>query len=220
MYSKLTLLSMLCFWVYMLAMEKIPDNKEHLYKSLLEMHFKKLPYVSVPHNKPLVICFSGTPGMGKTYIAKKIEEKYQGLRISTDEVREILREQGIATQGESIIEGYLAHALRSNYSPNKLIILDCSIDRRAKTLLPYLKAHAIPYLVIRIEASCECARERISVREGENKENYFRFLPSWYHDYESFVSSYTPNCTISNEHNEPPILDGVFEKIDAALLVD
>jgi predicted kinase len=37
-----------------------------------------------------MICFAGIPGSGKTYLAKKIEKKYGGVRITSDEIRKII----------------------------------------------------------------------------------------------------------------------------------
>jgi len=40
-------------------------------------------------NHPLIISFSATPGMGKTTLAKILEEKFQAIRISSDDVRKL-----------------------------------------------------------------------------------------------------------------------------------
>ncbi len=194
-----------------------PDENSKLYELLATLHYKKLPYVDVEHTTPLVICFSGTPGMGKTYLAKKMEEEYQGLRISTDEIRELLKAQGITVRNESILEEYLLYLLNSNTIINKILILDCSIDRRASKLFSFLNAKKIPYFVIRIAASPECAIERIAQRENENSAHYIRFFSRWYEDYESFLETHTPDCTIDNEVNGPVALDEAFKGINALL---
>lgn len=41
-------------------------------------------------NPKIAICFSGTPASGKTFLAKKIEKEFNGIRLNNDELRIIL----------------------------------------------------------------------------------------------------------------------------------
>ncbi len=54
-------------------------------------HLKHLKNKNISNNKKAVICFSGIPGAGKTYIAKILEKRYKGVRIRSDDIREIVK---------------------------------------------------------------------------------------------------------------------------------
>jgi len=60
--------------------------KKRLFEKILKEHKKILSNLDVKH-KRLAICFSGVPASGKTYLAKKIEKRFKGVRFNNDEFR-------------------------------------------------------------------------------------------------------------------------------------
>ena len=61
-----------------------------LFADVFQSHLQILKHLDVA-NPRLLVMFSGTPGMGKTTVAKKLEDHLQAIRLSTDEARSLLR---------------------------------------------------------------------------------------------------------------------------------
>lgn len=174
------------------------EHKASMCEALYGVHNKILTHTDVPH-KPLVICLSGTPGMGKTYLAKLLQERYKGVRLCTDEIRDIMRDSFPSiNNGELLLGRYLFYFLDHYKGPNKLIILDASIDRRYTALFPVLEQKKIPYVVIRLDVPRQMAINRIKRREGILNENYLQHFDSWYADYESFGRSFSKSFVLKN----------------------
>lgn len=164
-------------------------------------------------NNPLIIFFSATPGMGKTHLAKILEEKYKAIRISTDDIRNIMRSMNItAKDKEQIIDKYFFNLLENYKGINKLIILDASIDRRYKKVFPYLDSKNIPYIVIRFDVPMDVVKQRIQEREKENSKFYLSNLDKWYADYIDFAKHYSKFYLFSNFPS--PDLNNLFDYIN------
>jgi len=67
---------------------------EILLKKVFKKHKKTLKNLKIP-NKKFVIGFSGVPSSGKTFLSKIIEKRYKGVRISNDELRDMLKKMEI-----------------------------------------------------------------------------------------------------------------------------
>jgi hypothetical protein len=135
------------------------------------------PYLSV-ENAPLIIAFSGTPGMGKTHLAKAVQERYEGVRVSTDTARKYLGKKLHGTfvpVVNKLLDG----------SPNQLLILDSSIDRKYSEVEEFAREHSIPLVTIRLLAERGLVEERIH-ESKENPAYYMKYLDLWYSDYEKF----------------------------------
>lgn len=188
-----------------------------LCESIFKHHVRVLKNTRVEH-KPLVICFSGVPGMGKTHIAKILEEKFHGVRISNDEIRTIINTFTNALTSQWLMQAYLMYFMLSYSAPNKLIILDSSIDRRYTVLLPYLKLKGIPYVIIRLETPYEQVVERLTQREHAGEGVYLKFLDSWYADYDTFGQCYPATIVVKNDQNTPLMLDKLFALVRSCLV--
>lgn len=187
-----------------------------LCESIFKQHVRSLKNTRI-ENKPLVVCFSGVPGMGKTHIAKLIEEKFSGVRISNDEIRTIIKTFASPLGAQWLMQAYLMYFMLSYSAPNKFIILDSSIDRRYQVLLPYLKLKGIPCIVVRLEAPYEQVKERLTEREQAGQGVYLKFLDSWYADYDTFGQCCPATIVIKNDKNAPLVLDKLFALIEQYL---
>ncbi len=178
-----------------------PGRAEHqssVCEALYKAHSEMLTHTDVSH-KPLVICFSGTPGMGKTYLAKLLQEKYNGVRLCTDEIRDLIKTScPSVSNGELLLGRYLFYFLEHYKGPNKLIILDASIDRRYAVLFPLLEQKKIPYVVIRFDVPRDVVIDRIKQRDGPRNENYLQLLDFWYADYEAFGRGFPRSFILKN----------------------
>ena len=153
--------------------------------------------------------------MGKTYIAKLLEEKYQAVRISSDEIRKLVRQIDASLPTESTLEAYWSYFVTHYKAPNQFLILDASIDRRYKLLFPYLEEKKIPYVVIRLQVPHEDVLDRLSMREGENKEKYVKHMAAWKADYEAFQAVYPNSFVVKNDKADQLTLDALYSHIDA-----
>lgn len=183
-----------------------------LCESIFKQHSRLLNNTRIPH-KPLVVCFSGVPGMGKTHIAKVLEEKFQGVRISNDEIRTIIKTFSNALTSQWLMQAYMIYFMLSYTAPNKFIILDSSIDRRYLVLLPYLKMKGFPCIVVRLEAPYEQVVEQLTEREQAGQGDFLKFLPQWYADYDTFGQCCPATIVVKNNKKAPLVLDKLFALI-------
>jgi len=78
-----------------------------------------------------------------------------------------------------------------------------------------LYQHKIPHVVIRLNVSYDKAVERISARDGDNKDAILVKFPNTYADYILFGQSYSgPLYELNNESDEVPSLEGALEFIN------
>lgn len=180
-------------------------------EQFFDLHCKSLQHTEIK-NPSLVICFSATPGMGKTYVSKLLEEKYQAVLISSSELRRLVRQMDPSLPTEAFLEAYMSYFLDHYQAPNQFFILDVSIDRKYKTLFSALEEKKMPYVVIRLQVPPEDVLERLSLREG--KENYIKFMDGWRADYEAFQIAYPSTFVLKNSIADPLAYDALYEYID------
>lgn len=174
---------------------------ENTLEKIFKEHCSELKNTDIKLD-PFVISFSGTPGMGKSFIAKKLEDIYKAVRISTDELRNLLESYFIDKKNrESVVEEYLSYFLQNYKLPNKFIILDASIDRRYKQLFPYLKTKKIKFVVIRLQVPKDTIIERIKERDSSRAEWFLKNLDHWLQDYLEFANQFKEYISFDNEDN-------------------
>jgi predicted kinase len=183
---------------------------------LYEKHYSTLHNLHIPH-KPFVICFSGTPGMGKSYIAKILETKYKAVRINTDDIRVFIRSLYTNldnNEKEPLLNNYLIYFMKHYKHQNQLIILDASIDRRYNLIFSLCEKFSIPYVIIRLEVPYNEVVERITEREGGDKKHYLPHLPKWYEDYEEFGKTHHCHYLLNNTIKNAPIPEELFAMLE------
>lgn len=160
-------------------------------EKIFQKHLSRLKHLNVPHKK-LVICFSGIPSSGKTTLAEKIEERYRGIRITNDEIREIIREvmekhkiERNEERNQEILHDYLAYLLKVYDEKNKLIILDSGIERSYQKIFSLLQEKAYSCFVILLDIPLEIVKERLMKREERKPEKNFERLKRWIVDFDS-----------------------------------
>ena len=171
---------------------KIDNSNSDLYNDIYSKYLQNI-YNVEKVNPPIIIIFSGAPGMGKSTISKILEDKLSGIRISSDEIRMLFREIGINPQkiinetNHSYIEEQLIFTIDklNKTSKNKLLILDMSCDRTYNIIKNIAENYKYPIFTIRLNLSLEETKQRI-IDRGIKSDNFLKFIDKWYDDYINF----------------------------------
>lgn len=186
-----------------------PSLLDKLYEYTMQQNQQ---YCETAH-QPLLIMISGCAGMGKTTLAKLLQERLQLLRFNGDDTRIFLKEQGyfdvrmpIETKLGRVLTGFSDFMKKVNEDvPNKSIIFDESIDREypaAYDLVSQIvEGYQCPKFVVRLEVAEEAAFARILEREQNNFTNRTHFeqhFKEYYRSYEKFNPDYV-DFSLNNE---------------------
>lgn len=194
-YLKFLLSLVLFFFCFShLSASENPEDKlvkNAAYQAVLNEHVATLKNLSTA-NSPKFVLFSGAPGMGKTTLAKRIEDELHALRISTDEIRTILKKYGmnadakIAGTQMTYLSGYLvnlAYWIEKN-SPNKLWVIDASMDKNYDEMVNFAKLKKAPTFLVRLVTSKETALARLkTIPEADF---YLPQFEGWWAAYTTF----------------------------------
>jgi len=156
------LISQLAFASTQPSAGEIPEAK---YQKIFENHLKYLKYLDEV-NKPAIILFSGTQAMGKSFLARKIEDEFRGLRISNNVIRSYMVEFGLEVTRENVSK-YSEYFFSKigKYTKNSLIILDSSVCRKYEKIKKMFASKGIKEsFLIRIDLDYEEARRRLHER--------------------------------------------------------
>jgi predicted kinase len=185
---------------------------EKLFDEIYKINVKQLKNISIPHNK-IVICFSGIAGSGKTYVAKILEEKYKGVRISSDNVREIILNLEFENLDE-ITYSYLDWFFENYKFDNKLIILDKGIDRRWKETFFLFDKLGYKIFTIRLEVPEKIYEKRIIEKLGKLDDNYIARINDWKKQFKEFGEKVKSDIIIENEKDNELNLEELYSKLD------
>ena len=196
------------------------QNEKQLLKQIFQKHKPQLDYLEIPHEK-LIICFSGIPCTGKTYIAKIIENKYKGVRISTNNIRKIIKELGQENPElleevykEEVLDKYVLSLIEKYPFPNGLILLNKGIDRTYDKISSKAKQNGFKLFTLRINASRKVAEEGVVKKLGKPDQNFIRSIDRWVKEYEDFGKTGNFDFTINNDINKKLNADNLFKKLD------
>jgi predicted kinase len=169
--------------------DTLKEDEKILFSKIFSSHLKTLKNLN-KENPPCLILFSAAPGMGKTTLAKFLEKQLSAIRISSDEIRILLKENEIDPKTfdeKNILEKYFGflHEKLKNISKNKLMIFDANVDRIFPKISNFAKQNNYKTLTIRLTLPPEEAKKRIISRE-KNPENYLKHFDKWYKDYLNF----------------------------------
>jgi predicted kinase len=189
--------------------EKVFKQQYHAFKNL---HKKNLPGI---------IGFSGTPGMGKTRLAKHLETRLEGIRISSDEIRQLLRHHHLNPDKRDVVTGlreidcYLHYCLArlELLSANKLYILDMSLDRTFQNVQGIASQNHTPLFVIRLLVTEENVEKRLKMRESLQGGSYLRNMKKWFKDYEAFGESFI--CDYCFDNNSEGAAENISDLVMA-----
>jgi len=189
-----------------------------LFKKILEIHKNHLNNLKLL-NKRLLICFSAIPCSGKTYVSKILEEKYKGVRINNDDIRDVIKSlipgksKEILEERQEILQQYLIWFLIQYNFPNKLLILDSSIDRKYRGVRDFADKHRYSIFIISLKISREFAHKRSLLRNnGKEDDNFVENIDRWIKENKELASKVSSDIVLLNEGNLD--LSRLFLKLD------
>jgi len=160
-------------------------NNNLLFNKIFIIHKKQLKDLLV-RNKKLIVCFSGIPGSGKTYISKILEKRYKAIRINNDNIRKIIKKlvtgnsEVKTQQRQEILQNYLIWFIQNHKYKNKLIILDSSIDRKYNLINKIASKNNFKVFTIQIKLNKKQAVKRAIKRSGGKEDlNYIGNIRRW-----------------------------------------
>ncbi len=188
-------------------------------------------YCETPHN-PLLIMISGCAGMGKTTLAKFLQENLHILRFNGDDTRSFLKQEDyfdvslpVETKLGRILSCFSHFVSKvEKEASNKSIIFDESIDRQKppayQLVSDIIETYRYPKFVVRLKVSKEVALTRILQREhnSPNNTNHFKqHFEDYYTVYEKFNPDYVDfsldNEGSSVEENSGPLIEKIKELV-------
>ncbi|GEM_PF-1319225 len=194
------------------------ENMKEILQEIYRVYLKQLLHLEIPHQK-LVICFSGIPGSGKTALAKKIEERYLGVRINNDDLRRVIAEVmekyrllRNEENNQKMLHDSLAYFFSAYLGKNKLIILDSSIDRTWKEEKKWFEESGYSFFIIRMDISLEEIHRRLQEREMKMPERNFERLKHWKKEYAKAKREIKADFTVKDNSLEE--VQKLFEKLD------
>ncbi|NOZ44780.1 MAG: AAA family ATPase [bacterium] len=191
------------------------QNKEIFFDEIAERYLLSLNNRDYRHKK-IIISFSAIPGSGKTYIAKKIEQKYHALRINTDDIRKIIIDFGIEDEEmkQAILEDFVYNLFEKklNKADNGLVILDLSIDRKYREIQDYANNHGRQLFVIRLETKKNLILSRLQQREDKNLQKFLDDMERYEHDFQNYIENHKPNIIVQDSNEDE--ISKVFDVIE------
>ena len=190
--------------------------EEEKYREILAEHKKILRNTDVENPTRLAICFAGIPCSGKTTIAKKLEQRYNAVRINSEDLGKVVkRTVGELPDGNSVQNDYQLHLLENWPFVNPVVIIDSGIERKYEKILEASRGHGLDLFVIRLDAYEDILRERIQKREGENAPAHFRSFDRWKREFDSFKNSVEVDFVLDT--NGELDLEELYELLDKRL---
>lgn len=198
-------------------MNKLFLNDKYKFKKITS-ELKKI--IKYPHckNKSLFILMAGVPCSGKTYLTKKIEEKYNALVINKDSIMEINSRCNLVSnteENELQKNQYLFSLLKDNPFQNKLVLIDGSIDRHYKEILDFCKKESLEYFLIEVNISKKAMIEIIHKRNPDNLDNWLPRVDKWIQEHKDFRKHNKVDIKLNGTN---PNLDELYLKLDRLLV--
>lgn len=168
-------------------------------------------------NKKLLICFTGVPGSGKTYLAKKLEKRYKGVRINSDDIRKIIDVKITKKEEkrEAILKEFLLSLLKNYPFINKLVSLDSGIERKYQDIVKISKSKKWKMFIVKMVVPKNLIIRRIKIKDKERLEKRPEDIKRWFREFKNFNKKIKSDF-IFKENSD---LKALFLKLDKILKI-
>jgi len=190
---------------------------QNILKKIYQIHIKKLNNLD-QKNPKIMILFSGTAGSGKSFIAKRIEEKFKGIRINNDDIRDIFRDHIAPNYDLSQVDlqklliDYSKFLYKNISKINGFLILDSSMDRGFDMVEKTAETNKYKIFLIRLDLSEEILIKQIKQRIERDPEPYLLDLARQLEQHEKFSQRIVADYIISEQNFDR--FENLFEEID------
>ncbi len=169
-------------------------------------------YASLPNRnlrcQKCIVLFSGVPGSGKSHIARSIERERGAIRISNDDIRDLIvaENPNITIAERERIKLDVATALLRllETSPNGLVVFDASCDRPGgyEFYRDWADQHGYRVVLLRMDVPRATIEQRIHQRgdtgyrkAGQSLAN----LDVWWKEWEAFCKRQKPDLIVTSD---------------------
>ena len=196
-------------------------TEQKILEEIFKIHKRQLKHLNVK-NKKLLVCFSGIHCTGKTALVKILEKEYNGIRVSTDELRKIIKKLGRQKypglldeiHKEEILQSYIFSFLKNYPLKNGLVLLDKGIDRNYEKISSTAKQSKFKIFLIRIIASKKTAKKGVIAKLGKPDKNFTRSINRWVKEYKQFGKTHKFDLKLKNNIIKPFNTEKIFAKLD------
>ncbi|HXF28433.1 MAG TPA: dual specificity protein phosphatase family protein [Chlamydiales bacterium] len=194
--------------------DAVTESVYQTFPSLFEEFIQGNPYIKET-NARFIIGFSGVPGMGKSTLAKGLEEYFHAIRLSSDDARDLLRRHALSPR---YADAFLSFCLEEllKVSPNGLFILDRSVDRTWDRYLEFAGDHGFGTFIVRLKLPIELVNRRIKAR-GRDVEPLLRNLKGSWKDYEFFLQRHKPQFVFDASDNDENQFQELVDAIESQI---
>lgn len=165
------------------------------FEKIFQKQIGSLNYLDV-ENPPLILLFSGTPGMGKTTLSQEVEHTFQAVRIAIDDTRLFFRAEGL---DYTYLEPYLFWLFDKVYTeyPNHFLIFDLIVHPFYEKVMDFASKHSAPTFLTRLVVPREIVEARIVSRGNKPEITLLRLDKNW-EEYENFGMTHTFDLVFDN----------------------
>jgi predicted kinase len=158
------------------------------------------------HRQKCVVLFSGVPGSGKSHIAQSIEQELGAIRISNDDIRDLIvaENPGIEPAKRERIKLAVATALLGllETSPDGLVVFDVSCDRPGgyEFYHDWAAQRGCRIVLLRMDVPRATLEQRIHQRGNTGYRKAAQALANldvWWKEWEAFGKRQKPDLIVT-----------------------
>lgn len=156
-------------------------------------------------NPKVIVAFSGVPGSGKTRLARKIERKFGGIRLSNYWLRTTIDRLGLADTPDfkqQLVQADAEFVIKKlKDTPNGMLIFDSSIDRKHDMVAELAGMYGYRLVVISLVVSRSTVERRIRERTKSRTryQDYLENMERWIADNQKLNARVKADLVINNE---------------------
>jgi len=151
-----------------------------------------------------VVLFSGVVGSGKSTVARAIEQRLHAIRLSNDDVRDLITAADPAidlAKREEIKLTVVTELLeRVAHEPNGLVIIDNSCDRGFDYYKKWADTYGYRIILLRMDVPRPIVERQIRERGTygyRDVDASLAMLDTWWQQWQDFGKNHTPDVVIT-----------------------